>query len=141
MEEQSYGFIPFCKGDRGFEVFLIYQYGSAGGVRWTFPKGRSEAGEAPIETAFRELKEETGLEMASYDVGNPLSTSYTFMRNNIQIEKTATYFIGFVSYKEFVIQPEEVKEASWFTVEEAREKLISPDYKKLLDNALALLDK
>lgn len=140
MHEQSYGFIPFFRGERGLEVFLIHQYGSTGDMLWTFPKGRGEVGETPIQTALREVKEETGLEITEYDESKTVSTSYTFERSGVVVEKTSTYFVGFAQYKAFTIQEKEVKEAGWFAVEKAHEQLTFPDYKKLLDEALVLLD-
>ncbi len=140
MTEQSYGFIPFYKDEQGLKVFLIHQYGSSGDLLWTFPKGRGEEGETPTQTAVRELEEETGMAVSSFDETKSVSRSYTFIRNGTAVEKTSTYYIGFVTDTEFKIQPEEVKEARWFTIEDAKDKLTFPDYKKLLDDALLLLD-
>ncbi len=140
MTETAYGFIPFYKDEHELKVFLIHQYGSGGDTLWTFPKGRGEEGETPIQTALRELKEETGLEIDSYDESKKVSTSYSFVRRGEQIEKTSTYYLGFVKNPQFVIQEAEVKEAGWFTIEEARVQLTFPDYKKLLDEALRLLN-
>lgn len=140
MKETAYGFIPFHTDERGLNVFLIHQYGSGGDILWTFPKGRGEVGETPTETAVRELKEETGLTVSAFDEAKAVSTSYSFLRNGIQVEKTSTYFIGFVTSPEFKIQEEEVKEAGWFTIQDAREKITFPDYKILLDKAITSLD-
>ncbi len=141
MNETAFGFIPFYKDEQGLKVFLIHQYGSGGDILWTFPKGRGEEGETAIQTALRELKEEANLEIESYDEGKFVSTSYSFMRRGELIEKTSTYFIGFVADTAFAIQPEEVKEAGWFFIEEAKAKITFPDYKRLLEEAMTLLDK
>ncbi len=140
MTETAYGFIPFHKDEQGLKVFLIHQYGSGGDMLWTFPKGRGEEGETPIQTAIRELKEETNLEMSSYNENTFVSRSYSFERRGAQVDKTSTYFVGFVTNKNFVIQPEEVKEAGWFSIPDAEKQLTFPDYKKLLTDALAILD-
>jgi len=141
MKESAFGFIPFYKDEQELKVFLIHQYGSGGDMLWTFPKGRGEAGETPTETAVRELKEETGLEVGSFDENMYVSSSYTFERRGETIEKTSTYFIGYTIGMEFMIQPEEVKEAGWFSIEVAREKITFADQKTLLDEALKILDK
>lgn len=140
MTETAYGFIPFHKDKQGLKVFLIHQYGSGGDTLWTFPKGRGEERETPIQTALRELKEETGLEIESYDESKMVRTSYSFNRGGDRIEKTSTYYVGFVKDPQFVTQESEVKEAGWFSVESAREQITFPEYKKLLDEALKLLD-
>ncbi len=136
MTETAYGFIPFHKDEHGLKVFLIHQYGSGGDTLWTFPKGRGEEGETPIQTALREVKEETGLEIESYDESKTVRTSYVFNRGNERIEKTSTYFVGFVKDPQFVIQEAEVKEAGWFSLDDAQKQITFPDYKKLLDEAL-----
>ncbi len=141
MQETAYGFIPFHRDEQGLKVFLIHQYGSGGDMLWTFPKGRAEEGESPIQTAIRELKEETNLEITSYDEQKSVSRSYSFERRGMQVDKTSTYFIGFVTNPYFVIQPEEVKDAGWFLIPDAEKQLTFPDYKKLLTDALLILDK
>lgn len=140
MQEYSYGIIPLYKGKEGIEVFIIHQYGSAGDTLWTFPKGKEEQGEVPIETALRELKEETGLEVSSCKENKQYSLSYSFQRNGENVAKTTTYFVGFVRSKDFNIQEEEIKEALWLTPKEARAKLTYTAYKELLDEVLHDLD-
>jgi len=141
MTEYAYGIIPFYKVQDDWEVFLIHQYGSAGDMLWTFPKGRPNLGETPIETARRECLEETGISPHHVFSEHPLSTSYAFVRKGVKIEKTSTYYFGIVKDRMYTIQQEEVKEAGWFNIKAARAKLTFADYKKLLDDAMSFLDK
>jgi 8-oxo-dGTP pyrophosphatase MutT (NUDIX family) len=53
----SYGAVVV--NDKG-EVLLREPKGHYGGYTWTWPKGKQDAGEHPIDTALRELREETG---------------------------------------------------------------------------------
>ena len=57
--EESFGVVPVQKTENDWEVFLIQHIK---GRYWGFPKGHAEAGETPIESAVRELKEETNLD-------------------------------------------------------------------------------
>jgi 8-oxo-dGTP pyrophosphatase MutT (NUDIX family) len=139
MIEHAYGIIPFYRGEAGLEVFLIHQYGSGGDLLWTFPKGRPEPGELPLQTALRECKEETNIVPTTIYEASPVSTSYTFDRRGVSVEKTSTYFVGMVEDKAYSVQPEEVKEAGWFTIDAAREQITFPDYKELLDEAVAIV--
>jgi 8-oxo-dGTP pyrophosphatase MutT (NUDIX family) len=140
MTECAYGIIPFFENGHNLEVFLIHQYGSAGDTLWTFPKGRPEPGEVPLETALRECKEETGMIPDRVIEDVPISTSYVFDRRGARVEKTSTYFVALMREKAFLVQLEEVREAGWFTIGTARERITFPDYKKLLDEAISILD-
>jgi 8-oxo-dGTP pyrophosphatase MutT (NUDIX family) len=60
--------------------------------RWTFPKGHQETGETYIETAVREIREETGLE--NLKMIAPLGrTSFRFRRDGTVIQKVVHFFL------------------------------------------------
>jgi len=78
--------------------------------KWGFPKGHMERGETEQETALRELKEETGI-----DLLKPLTDRIRF-RNNI-------YFCVSMSSAELPLQfdildKEEIETARWFPVKD-----------------------
>ena len=62
----SAGLLLYRRGDDGLELFLAHPGGPFWKGRdeaaWTIPKGMVEPGEAPIEAAVREFREETGME-------------------------------------------------------------------------------
>ena len=58
--EKSCGAIVFRKFHGNIELLLIKH---ANGGHWSFPKGHVEAGETEVETAIREIREETGIEV------------------------------------------------------------------------------
>ncbi len=84
----SAGGIVFRRRGNIVEIFFIkdpYQ-------RWTFPKGKQEAGETYVQTAIREIKEETGLGDLRYVA--PLGkTSFRFRREIGVIHKVVHYFL------------------------------------------------
>ncbi len=55
---KSYGVIPVFKNESSFYILLVKN--SKGG-HWGLPKGTPEKDEKPIDTARRELFEETGI--------------------------------------------------------------------------------
>ncbi len=55
--ERSAGGVVIRKVDDGFRVLVIQDSHS----RWSFPKGRIEAGETPVQAAQRETTEEVGI--------------------------------------------------------------------------------
>lgn len=52
----SAGVVPLRRGSEGWRVLVLRCYGN-----WDFPKGAVEAGEAPLDAALREVREESGL--------------------------------------------------------------------------------
>jgi 8-oxo-dGTP pyrophosphatase MutT (NUDIX family) len=134
----SYGIIPVHKTETALELLLIHMYGSAGGTHWTFPKGRPEAGETPLESALRECKEEAGLVPSHVYTNDPILEHYTFMYEGVQIEKTVTFFVGIIDNPTFTIQPEEIKEAAWLPLAEVSARLTYPAAQSVLAQAQAL---
>jgi 8-oxo-dGTP pyrophosphatase MutT (NUDIX family) len=61
------------------------------GRTWTLPKGTPNAGETREQTALREVREETGLEVR---ITGPLDAiEYWFVQSGTRIHKTVHYFL------------------------------------------------
>ena len=138
--ENSYGIIPFYKNNDEIKVFLIHQISRTGDLIWTFAKGREENGESPTDTAVREVYEETGLRPKIQNEEKTYSLEYEFVFEEAVIKKSTTYFAGIVESPTFTIQEKEVKEAGWFTIDKALEKLTYGEYKDILNKAVSDLD-
>ncbi|MGH2611992.1 MAG: bis(5'-nucleosyl)-tetraphosphatase [Rhabdochlamydiaceae bacterium] len=115
IQEASFGIIPLQKVDEIWRVLLILH---KGGRHWAFPKGRSNPGETPVESAKRELKEETGLTVEKFLQEEPLTERYEFRRKGESVIKTVQYFPAIVS-GEVRLQPEEIQDAKWVLLKEA----------------------
>ena len=104
---------------RGSEVLLIEP--RAG--RWQLPKGHVEPGEAPEQTAVREVREETGVQAR---VLAPLpSIDYTYeVDRRIRVTKRVDYYLmAYVGGSEHDSDPREVIAARWFGWQEALDRL------------------
>ncbi len=125
--EISYGILPLRKQGDSWELFLVHH---KNGNFWGFPKGHPEKGESTFQTAKRELKEETGLEVKEFIRLEPYSESYTFNRDGLKIEKEVHYYSAFVVG---VGKPcaTELIEAGWFGLDEVEQKLTYPEAKKI----------
>lgn len=135
----SYGIIPIRKTDTGLEMLVIHMYGSAGGTHWTFPKGRPEPGETPLESARRECFEEVGITATEIWEDTPIIETYTFTHDDTQIEKTVTFYIGMVENADVTIQPEEIKEALWLPLPLVASRLTHDSALAVYTQALALI--
>ncbi|TGD11080.1 NUDIX hydrolase [Brevibacterium sp. S111] len=121
------GAVCWRRGPDGLEVVLIHRpkYND-----WSWPKGKVDPGETLPETAVREVKEETGLDI---HLGVPLpSAEYTVGGKNL---KKVFYWSAEVK-GETVFAPlnrREVDRAAWFPVDKARTKLTSYADREQLD--------
>lgn len=127
----SYGVVPIRRTGASWEVFLIRQFSRIGNNSyWIFPKGHQEEGESPQEAALRELNEETG--MTAILLSKPtFNLQYSFVFDDIQINKTVVFFIGEVLSDQYNLDIDEVKEGGWFSLEAATERLDYQDTKQL----------
>ena len=109
QKDESFGVIPLSSRKGRWEVFLIQHQR---GRYWGFPKGHAEPGETPQEAAFRELKEETNLELVRYLQAEPLLEQYTFMAEGRRIFKQVHYFIAMVDGT-VKLQEKEIQNGMW----------------------------
>ena len=93
------------------EVLLIHH--NAG--HWDFPKGHVEEGETEVETAIREVKEETNIDV-EVDEKYRYSTKYSPKEDVI---KEVIYFLARNISDNKQAQLEEVSEVNWFEFNEA----------------------
>lgn len=127
VHEASFGIIPLQQIDGVWNVLLILH---KGGRHWAFPKGRSNPGEKPLESARRELKEETGLDVVKLLQEEPLTEQYDFRRKGENVTKTVQYFPAIVS-GEVKLQPEEIQDSKWVLLKEAVRHLTFREAKEM----------
>lgn len=137
----SFGIVPVRKTDTGIELLVIHMYGSAGGTHWTFPKGRPELGESPLQSALRECNEEVGWVPSYVYRQDPILEHYTFRHDGVEIHKTVTFFVGIVDSFTITIQPEEIKEAVWLPLVEVSSRLTYPAAQIVLAHVVQLLQR
>ena len=110
---KAYGIIPIQEG----KVFLVRH---KNGGHWGFPKGRPELGETPLETAKRELFEETGLSVVDLISDEPIVEERT---------SKLVYFFPALVEGVLSLQTKEISEGQWVTPQEVVEKLTYPEAK------------
>lgn len=87
------------------------------GYVWSLPKGTPEEGETREETALREVREESGLEVRILSYFD--SISYSFVRTGERIEKTVHYYIMEAIGGSFDQYDKEFDELRWVPMDEA----------------------
>ena len=98
---------------------------------WGFPKGHVEAGETEVQTAIREIKEET-----NYDV--EVNENYRHVETYSPkegVEKDVVFFVAKKVAGDMRPQEEEVQNILWLTYEETLERLTYENSKEILKKA------
>jgi 8-oxo-dGTP pyrophosphatase MutT (NUDIX family) len=130
--EKSCGAVIYYKAGGKIEYLLIKNRRSA---HWGFPKGHIEDGETPEETARREIKEETGLDIDF--VGDFVCQSeYTIQG---KVEKSVTIFLARASRRHVILQEEEIEFSNWLPFEKAVRSLRFENDREILRKAAAAL--
>jgi len=119
--DYSCGIVP-CRFDADAIRFLLV-WETWGKGHWNFPKGHPEDGEKPIETALRELREETELVPLGLISDEPLVQRYSFRDEGRDrtVHKRVDYFLALVNGGKIQLQTEEVGKSRWATLEELLE--------------------
>lgn len=128
LYEKSCGAVVFRKYHGNTELLLIKH--TMGG-HWAFPKGHVEGAETETETALREIKEETGIDV-DLDPSFREVVSYSPKRD---VMKDVIYFLGKAKNFDYVPQKEEVAQIKWVEINLAHSLLSYDNDKQLVTKA------
>ena len=120
VKTKSYGIIPIFKNENGFYILLVKNSKSG---HWGLPKGTPQKDEKPIDTARRELFEETGIKNIDIETETTFEEKYNFQQDNIFYSKINTYYPGFVNAMTEGDQLDEIDELKWIRIDEAKNTL------------------
>ncbi|MEE0956677.1 MAG: NUDIX domain-containing protein [Ruminococcus sp.] len=127
LYEKSCGGIIFYKTRQNTKILLVK---NNNGRYWSFPKGHIEDGETEEETAVREIKEETGLDVTLVNGFREISEYCPFGK----IRKRVVFFLARAFTDNVKIQEEEIDSYIWVDLQQAR-KLCT------YDNDLRIIEK
>ena len=123
------GGVVLRAGENGNEVVLAGREGT-----WVLPKGTPDGHERIEDTATREVREETGLDVR---IVRPLGTiEYWFALPRQRIHKTVHFFLMEPLGGDLSRHDHEYEEVRWVPVDEARRLLTFETYRQILDRAL-----
>ena len=83
QQKLSCGAVVVRRTDDGWLTLMLRAYRN-----WDFPKGISEAGEEPLDTAIREVGEETGIDDIAFEWGDRYKETGPYNRG-----KVARYYL------------------------------------------------
>ena len=132
--EKSCGALVYRTKNGEIELRLLkHRFGG----HWSVPKGHVEEGESEVETALREVWEETGLHIA-LEEGFRQSVEY-YPRPNIR--KQVVYFLGYADDDRTRRQEEEISEIRWTPLKSAHREVTFRNDKNLINHAKKFLRK
>ena len=116
----SAGIIVFRRVEGELKFLFLYR----GRGTWDFPRGRMEGGERSWQTAFREVREETGLRRNEL-IMHPnfkVSERFPYMREGKKIFKVVIFYLAETRQSRVRISSEH-EGYGWFSPAEARKAL------------------
>lgn len=132
-KEKSCGAIIYKYVDN--ELFILLLKHNLG--HWAFAKGHVEDGETEQETAIREIKKETNLDVT-------INSDFRYVITYSPYEgaiKDVVYFLATVNSDNIKAQQSEISEIKWFKYEDAISMITYDSDKKVLMEAIKYLNK
>ncbi|MBQ3264527.1 MAG: NUDIX domain-containing protein [Ruminococcus sp.] len=134
LYEKSCGAIViYKKGDR-CKILLVRNHN---GRNYSFPKGHVELGETEEETAIREVKEETGLDISIIPSFREVADYCPFGK----IRKRVVFFMAQTMSDRVHIQEEEIDSFIWVDLEEAHHRCTYDNDLRVIRKARENIDK
>ncbi len=123
-QEKSCGAIILKEQDKDLKVLLVKHNKG----HWAFAKGHVEGNETEEQTALREIKEETSLDV-KLDTKFRTTVTYSPMEG---VEKEVVYFLAYKLGGNEKPQLEEIAEMKWLNLEDAMNKVTYERDKEIL---------
>lgn len=135
FDEKSCGVVIFRKSQNNEIKYLVLHYPAG---HWDFPKGHVEQGEKEIETAARELLEETGISDVEFVKDFREEVSYKYRNGGKLSNKQVVFFLGETSLKNIRLSHEH-RDFDWLPYDVAFNKLTFNNAKNLLKKAKIMI--
>ena len=117
----------------GDDLEVVLTGRTADGI-WVFPKGTPDRGESIEETALREVREETGLDVS---IVAPIGvTDYWFAVPGERVHKFVHFFLMRADGGDVSRHDHEYDDVRWVTARDARGMLSYETYREVLDRAI-----
>lgn len=128
-EAVAAGGVVIRRGDHGPEVVLAGREGM-----WVLPKGTPDADELIEDTATREVREETGLDVR---IVRPIGQiEYWFALPRKRVHKIVHFYLMEALGGDTSRHDHEYDEVRWVPVDDARRMLTFETYREMLERAL-----
>jgi 8-oxo-dGTP pyrophosphatase MutT (NUDIX family) len=142
LYEKSCGAIVFYRGNsnanqnsrNNINILLVK---NNNGRHWSFPKGHVELHENEQQTALREIKEETGLDVTIIDGFREVSDYCPFGK----VKKRAVFFLAESKSQNVTVQKSEISDYIWADINSCKEKCNYTNDIKLILKAEKIINR
>ena len=131
-KEKSCGAVIYKFFDDELKILIVKH--NAG--HYAFPKGHMEGDETELETAIREIKEETNLDVI-IDCGFRFVNTYCPKENVI---KDVVYFVATPINDNYIPQDSEIANIDWYDIQGAYNIITHNDDKEILRKAIQYIE-
>jgi 8-oxo-dGTP pyrophosphatase MutT (NUDIX family) len=132
----SAGGVVVREGESGIEVLLC---GRSSEGLWALPKGTPEAGETLEQTALREVREETGVEVETDTAIGDIKYWFSRPQEGVRYHKTVYHYLLRPIGGDPSLHDHEFDDVRWFPAQEALKLLTYQNEVRILRRALELL--
>ena len=132
----SAGGVVTRPGDEGLEVLLC---GRSSDRLWALPKGTPEPGETLEQTALREVREETGVEVEQEGTVGEIKYWFSRPQEGVRYFKTVRHYLMRPIGGDTTLHDHEFDDVRWFPVQEALRLLTYQNEVRILRQALELI--
>ena len=133
----SAGGIVYRWEDSQLELVLC---GRLAAKTWNLPKGTPDLGESIEETALREVREETGLEVRIEQPLGQINYYFDLASENARFHKTVFFFLMSVTGGSVEHHDPEFDVVKWFRMDQALDLLTHPNEASVARQAATLLE-
>jgi bis(5'-nucleosidyl)-tetraphosphatase len=138
MKAKSYGVIPVFRNDNDTYVLLVK---NSKGSHWGLPKGTPDEDEEPLDTAKRELLEETGIKDIEVKEKPTFEEKYRFSLDGKTYDKTNIFYLGFAGSMSLSEGLDGIDEVRWVKIDEAKNTLTHQSAIDIIKQLKEFLDK
>ncbi len=133
----SAGGVVFRGDNTGREVLLC---GRTGDKLWCLPKGTPERGESMQQTALREVREETGVEVEPEGIVGDIRYWFSRPQEGVRYYKTVRHYLFKPIGGDTSLHDHEFDDVRWFPVEEALRMLTYRNEGRILRQAIDMAE-
>ena len=138
QELESFGGVVYRIRDGGIDVALC---GRNYPPIWGLPKGTPEPDETQVETALREVREETGLEVEEHQFIDTIEYWFVRAQDGVRCHKMVHFYLMTAVGGDMSLHDHEFDVVKWSPINEALESLTYKNEVKIVQKGISLVEE